>query len=702
MPGTLNPERSRIAARVITAIAGDGAVLRDDQTLAVAALCEPAARVLVVQATGWGKSAVYWAATAIRRHEGAGPALVVSPLLSLMRDQVAAAGRAGLRAATLNSSNIDAWSEVEAALRADQLDVLLVSPERLANPGFGRRVLDELAGRLGLLVIDEAHAVSDWGHDFRPDYRRVADVLQTLNPHTPVLATTATANERVTLDVAAQLGEATLVLRGPLARSSLQLTVVDALSPIERFAWVVDHLPRLQGSGIVYTLTVADAERLAAAVQFVHGDGSKVAAYTGGLESRERERLEDALHANRLKALIATSALGMGYDKPDLGFVIHVGSPPSPVSYYQQVGRAGRGIDHALVALLPSDADAGVWDYFATATIPERAQVERLLAGLTAYTDGQPATIPALEAETGLRRGRVELMLKQLAVDGAVERVQGGWRSTGVEWTYDQAHYDGIIATRRREADIMRAYTRGQSCLMQLLQESLDDSSAQKCGRCSVCLGHLPEPLQERPDPATIEAVTRRLRGEVTVLEPRKMWPGGAFGSRGRIPAGLMAETGRAIVYADAPEWRELVASTFAHDGPPPQELRDAAVGALGHWRDSWPARPEVVVALPAAGYPLMTGGLADHLAQVGQLDRADLTVAMDPEEALDLSSSQEAALWRDAIRVNDQLLSAVSGKVVLLLVDASSTQWPITVAAAHLRRAEASMVLPLLVHRRP
>ena len=702
MPGALSPERTRIADGVITAIAGDDAVLREDQSLAVAALCEPAARVLVVQATGWGKSAVYWAATAIRRHEGAGPALVVSPLLSLMRDQVAAAGRAGLRAATLNSSNIDAWSEVEAALRADELDVLLVSPERLANPGFGRRVLDELAGRLGLLVIDEAHAVSDWGHDFRPDYRRVADVLQTLNPQTPVLATTATANERVTLDVAAQLGEATLVLRGPLARNSLQLTVVDALSPIERFAWVVDHLPRLPGSGIVYTLTVADAERLAAAVQFVHGDSFKVAAYTGGLESRERERLEDALRGNRLKALIATSALGMGYDKPDLGFVIHVGSPPSPVSYYQQVGRAGRGIDHALVTLLPSDADAGVWDYFATATIPERGQVERLFAGLSAYSGGQPATVPALEAETGLRRGRVELLLKQLAVDGAVERVEGGWRPTGVEWVYDQAHYDGIIATRRREADIMRAYTRGESCLMLLLQESLDDPSAQKCGRCSVCLGHLPDTLRDRPEPATVEAVTRRLRGEVTVLEPRKMWPGGAFGSRGRIPAGLMAETGRAIVYADAPEWRELVASAFLRDGPPSQELRDAAVGSLRHWRDSWPSRPDVVVALPVAGYPLMTRGLAGHLAEVGNLGRADLTVAIDPAEAIGLSSSQEAALWRDAIRVNDQLLSAVAGKVVLLLVDASSTQWPITVAAAHLRQAEALMVLPLLVHRRP
>jgi len=702
MLATLTPERSATATAVITAIAGDGAVLRDDQVGAVAALCEPSARVLVVQATGWGKSAVYWAATAIRRREGFGPALVVSPLLSLMRDQVAAAGRAGLRAATLNSSNTQAWSTVEQQLRADELDVLLVSPERLANPGFGRRVLDELAGRLGLLVIDEAHAVSDWGHDFRPDYRRVADVLQKLNPDTPVLATTATANERVTLDVAAQLGEATLVLRGPLARRSLQLTVVDALSPIERFAWVVDHLPRLQGSGIVYTLTVADAERLAAAVRFVHGDSCRVAAYTGGLESGERERLEDALRANQLKALIATSALGMGYDKPDLGFVIHVGSPPSPVSYYQQVGRAGRGIDHALVALLPSEADAGVWEYFATASIPQRGQVERLLVGLSAYASGQPATVPALEAETGLRRGRVELMLKQLAVDGAVERVEGGWLPTGADWTFNQEHYDGILATRRREANIMRAYTRGEGCLMQLLQEALDDPSAKACGRCSVCLGYLPEPLGARPEPATVEAVTRRLRGEVTVLEPRKMWPGGAFGSRGRIPAGQMAQKGRAIVFADAPEWRDLVRETFARDGAPTQDLQEAAVGALRHWRDSWQARPEIVVALSAAGYPLMTAGLADHLASVGQLERGDLCVDVPAASLADLSSSQEAALWREVICVDDDLASAVARKVVLLVVDASSSLWPITVASALLCQAKASAVLPLLVHCRP
>ena len=260
----------QVADRVLAALAGPGATLRDDQRTAVEALTRPGARALVVQATGWGKSAVYWVATALSRARGGGPTLVVSPLLSLMRDQVAAAGRAGLRAATINSSNIGDWSAIEDDLRSGRLDVLLVSPERLANPSFGQRVLDGLAGRLGLLVIDEAHAVSDWGHDFRPDYRRVSDVLQQLNPDTPVLATTATANARVTDDLAAQLGEQTTVLRGPLARSSLQLTVLPRMDPLSRYAWVVEHLPSLPGAGIVYTLTVADAHRLTEAIRARH------------------------------------------------------------------------------------------------------------------------------------------------------------------------------------------------------------------------------------------------------------------------------------------------------------------------------------------------------------------------------------------------------------------------------------------------
>ncbi|MGH3470540.1 MAG: RecQ family ATP-dependent DNA helicase [Nocardioidaceae bacterium] len=698
--GLTAPHRT-LATGVIRALAGSQETLRPDQERAVAALVQPRARVLVVQATGWGKSAVYWAATAIRRAEGAGPTLVVSPLLSLMRDQIAAAVKAGLQARTLNSSNVDEWAVIEAELLAGDVDVLLVSPERLANPGFGRRVLDTLAGRIGLLVIDEAHAVSDWGHDFRPDYRRISDVLRQLNPDTPVLATTATANDRVTTDVAHQLGDATLVLRGPLARSSLQLTVVAPMSPLERYAWVVDHLPALPGSGIVYTLTVADAERLAGVVSTVHGDDVPVAAYTGGLDPAERERLEDALRDNHLKVLVSTSALGMGFDKPDLGFIVHVGSPPSPVSYYQQVGRAGRGIDHALVTLLPSEADDGVWDYFATATIPDPRLVHRVLDTLPSGAD-HPASVPALEAETGIRRGKVELILKQLAVHGAVERVDRGWLRTGRPWAFDAEHYDGIVATRRREAMLMRAYAAGERCLMQLLQESLDDPTAAPCGRCSVCLQGLPEPLTARPSAQTVETVTGLLRGDTHRLEPRKMWPGGQFGSRGRIPAELSAEVGRTLIFADAPEWREIVQVAFANAGPAPDELKDGCVRLLSEWRHEWPARPQVVVGLASSGHRQLVLEVAGHLASAGRLERADFEVTSEPPDFSDQGSGAEAAWWRDSLEVTAGLAASVNGRAVLLLVDASASLWPITIAAAKLREAGAGPLLPLLLHRRP
>lgn len=688
-------DHEAVASRVIEALAGPGARLRDDQQTAVDALVAgDGARVLVVQRTGWGKSAVYWIATAIRRAQGHGPTLVVSPLLSLMRDQVAAAQRGGLRAAAINSSNVGDWRAIEAALADDEVDVVLVSPERLANPGFGARVLDAIGHRLGLLVIDEAHAVSDWGHDFRPDYRRVSDVLQRLSPTTPVLATTATANERVTADVAAQLGTTgaeTLVLRGPLSRASLELSVVPALSPIERYAWVVDHLPTLPGSGIVYALTVADAERLAAAVRAVHGDAIRVEAYTGQLEPAVRERLEDDLLHDRVKALVATSALGMGYDKPDLGFVVHVGAPPSPVSYYQQVGRAGRGIEHAEVVLLHSESDAGVWDYFATATIPNEQQMQTLLGEL----GGEPASVVDLEARTGLRRTRVELMLKQLSVDGVVERSADGWASTGTPWHYDRAHYDGVVAVRRREADIMRDYARGRRCLMQLLQESLDDPTAAPCGRCSVCTGSLSEGLAAAPRAETVRAISTALRGSAHELEPRKMWPGGALG-RGRIPESRRAEAGRVIVHADAPEWADALRAAIAGDEAALDELGQAAVAALGAWRTTWAARPELAVVLRAASDAgALAQGVAERVAAAGRLDVAHATVGSIPSR--DLTSADEAAAWQRSIQVPPH----VAGRTVLLVVDASASQWPVTIAAAQLRDAGATHVLPLLVHRR-
>lgn len=700
--------------QVIEALAGPGARLRPDQSQAVAALARDGARVLVVQATGWGKSAVYWCATAARRASGAGPTLVVSPLLALMRDQVEAAAKGGLRAVTINSSNFDDWGRVEAALQADEVDVLLVSPERLANPTFGRRVLDALAGRIGLLVIDEAHSISDWGHDFRPDYRRVTDVLAKLDGSVPVLATTATANERVTADVAGQLGAATTVLRGPLGRDSLQLVVTPHLTPLERHAWVADHLTKLPGSGIVYALTIADAERATRAIRAVHGDDYPVQTYTGQLDSADRERLEGALRRNEVKALVATSALGMGYDKPDLGFVVHLGSPPSPVSYYQQVGRAGRGIDHALVVLLPSHADEGVWRYFATATLPDERMANRLLAELGSGDPQQARSVVALEAATGLRRGRVELLLKQLAVDGAVDRVPDGWVDTGVPWRYDAEHYAGIVAVREREAAIMRDYLAGRSCLMELLRRSLDDEQAGPCGRCSVCLGGLPAPLEARPSENSLVTVSKALRGVDHVLDTRKMWPGGAFGRRGRIAAGEAAEAGRVLVEKDAPEWEQAIRACLDRPGEAPPELLDALVGVLVRWRRTWPARPDLVVSLATLHtggrpYPL-AGQAAEHLSTVGRLDVAHWEVGPAEREgphsdgtagAERPSGSVEAAGWQQ--RFDAAALPAdVTGSSVLLVVDSTASGWPVTLAAASLRRAGAARVLPLVIRREP
>ena len=525
-------------------MAGPDAVARDDQRTAVRALVADRSRVLVVQATGWGKSAVYWAATAAIRALGGGPTLVVSPLLALMRDQVKAAEGAGLVGATINSTNVDDWDTLMADMASGAIDVLLVSPERLANPTFAHRMGPVIA-QAGLIVIDEAHCISDWGFDFRPDYQRVSRVL-TVSPSTPVLATTATANRRVTEDVARQLGEATVVLRGSLARSSLRLSVIGGLGPLERFAWVDGALGLLDGSGIIYVPTVADTERLAG---FLATRGHQVAAYSGKLEAGARHQIEDDLRANRLAAVVATSALGMGYDKPDLGFCLHVGSPDSPVAYYQQVGRAGRAIERAEAVLLPAETDERLWEYFATSSIPDPRNIERVLATLT--DRGEAMSVPALESATGIRRGRLESLLKIVAVDGAVERVAKGWRSTEEPYTYDGAKWADIRAARAAEADLMRSYAGGLGCLMEFLQRALDDPDPGPCGRCSVCTGELPA-QGLAVDPDAVDAARAYVRGVDAAIEPRKLWPTGLRdGPKGRIEG---ASVGRALTFADTPD----------------------------------------------------------------------------------------------------------------------------------------------------
>ena len=596
---------------VIAAMAGPSAAPRPDQRIAVRALVAERSRVLVVQATGWGKSAVYWAATSALRSTGAGPTLVISPLLALMRDQITAASRAGLVAVTVNSSNRDDWDDTLDAVAGGGVDVVLISPERLANPEFAARsagLLDDA----GLIVIDEAHCISDWGFDFRPDYQRISRLL-TAGRDTPVLATTATANQRVTDDVAAQLGADTTVLRGTLARSSLRLAVIDGLRSLERYAWVDTALRELPGSGIVYVPTVADTTRLAG---FLAERGHDVAPYSGALEPEQRLRVEDDLRANRLKAVVATSALGMGYDKPDLAFCVHLGSPDSPVQYYQQIGRAGRALDDAVAVLLPAETDEALWEYFATASIPRPEDVAAVLAVLVDAE--RPMSVPAIETTTGLRRGRIDQLLRVVAVDGAVERVGGGWVATGVPYHHDHAKWDQIRSVRRAEADLMRSYARGQGCLMTFLQRALDDPEPAECGRCSVCTGTLPGPGRQI-DAEALEAARTYLRGADVVLAPRKRWPAG-IDRRGAI---VGCEEGRALVFADTPGWDDVIGELERGDSAVSDELFDGLVAVLGRWRRTWSARPVAVVPMPSRRHPTRVADLASRIAEVGRLPGA-------------------------------------------------------------------------------
>jgi ATP-dependent DNA helicase RecQ len=709
-----------VLSRLVGAAPG-AARLREDQWLAVEALVAHGRRTLVVQRTGWGKSAVYFVATALLRERGSGPTVIVSPLLALMRNQVEAAGRAGIKARTINSSNTEEWGEIEAEVAAGELDVLLVSPERLNNPDFRDEVLPKLAATTGLLVVDEAHCISDWGHDFRPDYRRLRTMLSDLPPGVPVLATTATANSRVTADVAEQLGtgasgadqeEGALVLRGPLDRESLSLGVLRLPDAAHRLAWLADHLDTLPGSGIIYTLTVAAAEEITA---FLRQRGFPVASYSGKTENADRQAAETDLLANRVKALVATSALGMGFDKPDLGFVVHVGSPSSPIAYYQQVGRAGRGVDHAEVLLLPGPEDESIWRYFASLAFPPEEQVRRTLDVLA--SSDRPLSVPALEPRVDLRRSRLEIMLKVLDVDGAVRRVRGGWTSTGRPWAYDTERYARVARQRAAEQQAMREYAGTTDCRMEFLRRQLDDEQAAPCGRCDNCAGaRFPVEVSA----ASLDAARAALGRPGVELEPRKMWPTALEAAgvplKGRIPAAEQAESGRALGRLSDIGWGNRLRPLFAEgapDQPVPSEAAEAVVRVLADWArgaGGWasgapdaPQRPVGVVGVASRRRGLLVESLSARIADVGRiqlLGRVEYADGGDPGGVPRSNSAQRVRALHGAFRLPEEVVSALRAAPgpVLVVDDFTDTGWTLAVVARMLRQAGATAVFPLVL----
>ncbi|TGD36749.1 RecQ family ATP-dependent DNA helicase [Brevibacterium aurantiacum] len=692
--GTIDADEFAVQAQRILAelTANPDAQFRDGQLESIRDLVVEKKRVLVVQRTGWGKSAVYFVATRMLRAAGTGPSLIISPLLALMRDQIAAAERAGVRAASLNSSNVTEWDTVLDDLRAGNLDVLLVSPERLNNPQFRDEVLPQLLAFLGLIVVDEAHCISDWGHDFRPDYRRIGHILSELPGNTPVLATTATANSRVVTDVAEQLGQDTTVVRGELARDSLRLGVQPGLDASARIAWLSSHLGDFTGSGIIYTLTVSAAEDI---TRILRDQGHEVRAYTGRTDAEERAELEQQLKDNRIKALVATSALGMGFDKPDLGFVVHVGAPSSAVSYYQQVGRAGRATDSADVLLLPGAEDQEIWNYFATASMPSQTDANAVLQSL-AEADG-PLSVARLETLVGTKRTRLQLLLKTLEVEDAVTKIKGGYVSTGRGWTYDQERYEKVAAVRAAEAQAMLDYESTRECRMEFLIRQLDDPEPKPCGRCDNCAGAW---WSAEISDENRQATAGTLHRIGLPIDPRSTWPSGMANIgvplKGRIPAGELAAEGRAIARLSDLGQGQTLRSFLAPDAPDaevPAQIGKWCLEVLAQW--NWEIRPEVVVSVPSARRPTTVRSLAANLASVGRLIDGGELLQVHDHGSPEVNSAFRVKDLYDAFVVPPEIEEAVAGKAVLLVDDEVVSRWTMAIGARLLRQAGATAVLP-------
>jgi ATP-dependent DNA helicase RecQ len=659
---------------------------------------------LVVQRTGWGKSLVYFIATRLLRERGKGPTLLVSPLLSLMRNQVEAGKRLGLKIAAIDYMNKGDWEQIENDLLSNRIDLLMISPERLSNEGFRQRVLQPIANSIALFVVDEAHCISDWGHDFRPDYRRIVRVLQALPSNLPVLATTATANDRVVNDVRNQLGKGLEVVRGPLVRKSLRLQNVELPNPIDRYAGIVQLLRQLDGSGIIYTLTVRDAIRLSAWLQ---SQGVDAHAYYSDLDKKDktlRSQLEQKLLNNEIKALVSTVALGMGFDKPDLTFVIHFQRPSSVVLYYQQVGRAGRAVDEAYGILMGGSEDDDIADYFIRSAFPPQAHVSEVLHALREADNGLSTN--EMEPVLNLSYSKIKDTLNFLSVEEPAPVAKSGskWSATpySISYQINEDRLAEITALRRHEQKEMQSYMQHQGCLMRFLSDALDDPQAADCGQCAACQGN--DLHQVNLDPDLQQQAADFLRRTYQTIEPRKQKPTGDYqvfaemgpGKR-NIPNELRCEEGKALSIWGDPGWGQLVRSgKYPHPGMEPH-FDDRLVEACAEMLTQWQPQPAPVwvTSIPSLRHPDLVPNFAQRLAaHLGLPYMEALVKTQHTERQRDMeNSAYQVANLDGSISVTTEELPTGP---VLLVDDMSDSRWTFAIAGYLLRGSGVESVHPL------
>jgi ATP-dependent DNA helicase RecQ len=672
---------------------GDHSEFRPGQWEAIEAIAVNKGRALLVQRTGWGKSIVYFLATKLLREQGAGPTLLVSPLLSLMRNQIEMAKRIGLSAFTINSTNRKEWEAIENEIAQGCCDILLISPERLNNYHFLDEVLPLVSGRIGLLVVDEAHCISDWGHDFRPDYRRITRILRLLPRGVPVLGTTATANDRVIWDVQEQIGEDLQILRGPLVRTSLKLQNLVIEDQASRLAWLAHNLQKFPGSGIVYTLTVRDAERVAGWLQSRGIDA--VAYHAGDDKNIDRPALEQALIHNDVKALVATVALGMGFDKPDLGFVIHFQRPGSVVFYYQQVGRAGRAIENSYGILLSGVEEDEIQEYFIASAFPSRQIFEQILRTLERKG---PQRFYDLLSYVNASKGMTETSLRLLELDGAIgiEYDRGKYYfRTPNPWVPDEERIERVTDLRRQEVSQMKAYVNHDGCLMEFLCDSLDDPQAEPCGRCANCVGR---GFTAEISSELVAAAVEFLKFDDLIILPRKRLPSGLFPERKRvIPENIRNQPGRALCEYGDSGWGGLVRRGKYTDNYFTHDLVDAAQDLIMNRWNPQPY-PEWVTAIPSLRRPNLVPDFAKRLAMRLNLPFLPVLIRLRnaPEQKGMNNSTMQARNVQDSLGIKGKLLSTP----VLLVDDIIDSGWTLTIAGILLQENGSGVVHPFTLAR--
>lgn len=667
---------------------GPDASFRDGQQEAIEIVIS-GKRALVVQRTGWGKSTVYFIATKVLRDKGYGPTILISPLLSLMRNQIESANKLGVKALAIHSGNDDEWDSVKDDIRNDQCDLLLISPERLGNYTFINEVLPTLQGGIGMFVVDEAHCISDWGHDFRPDYKRIVNIVRALPTTVPLLATTATANDRVVEDVQHQLGDSLHILRGPLGRESLKLQVIELKSQSERLAWLLRALNDIEGSGIIYCLTIADCERVARWLQL---NGVNALSYHGQVgadtdnSNEERTRREQLLLNNQVKALVSTIALGMGYDKPDLSFVIHYQRPGSLVSYYQQIGRAGRALDTAQVVLLCGAEDDEIQEFFITSAFPTSRAVAMVLEQIENAENG--LTRDELLQRMNCSLGTLEKCLKVLTIEQALSKEKSRYYRTPVAWILSTELSDKVTAMRRSELKEMKAFTMTDECYMEFISKSLDDPYAEPCGKCTNCTGKAA--FEYALKPTEIQKAEQYLKHDSLNIQIKKRWPANivSLGQK-NIPLAERVDGGQILsVYGDA-GWGRIVKLGKYQDRRFSDELVEASYELIAGWGngDSF----DCITYVPSLKHPELVPDFARRLADrmgIPCVDAIVKTMDTQPQKSFE-NSFQQCRNAYNSFRIAEQ----VAGKNVLLVDDMVDSGWTITVCGFLLKQAEAASV---------